>query len=288
MLNNKMLFKLKIPISNLTLWQFVVVNFLLIGVLFLITKFQFLYWQFWFFAFLFLPLFCFILAINNQKYSHKRLKHLSASLWAISFVILSIFINIKNQGDIDLSSILLALAFCAFFFFIQNFLILYTKNSKPTNTLLFVILIILATTMDVLSNQGLLGLTLSPFLTIGLVIWTARLILTKKFIKRHLINIIASIFFITGFEFNANYQNNKAKIDGQVLAKEIIEYHKIHKTYPNKDSLSIKNTKVRYHIWHSEPDKKSHAMLYYPDFKMPYCRYFYDFEKQAWSEDCKD
>lgn len=287
-INKSTLNKINLAIKNLTLWQFIAVNILLIGVLFLITKFQFLYWQFWFFAFLFLPLFCFILAINNQKYSHKRLKNLSASLWTISFVILSIFINIKNQGDIDLLSVLLTLAFCAFFFFIQHFLILYTQNSKQTNTLLFVILIILATTMDVLSNQGLLRLTLSPFLAIGLVIWTARLILTKKFIKRHLINIIASIFFITGFEFNANYQNNKAKIDGQVLAKEITEYHKIHQTYPNKESLIINNPKVRYHIWHSEPDKKSHAMLYYSDFKMPYCRYFYDFEKQAWSEHCKD
>lgn len=288
MLNNKMLFKLKITISNLTLWQFIVVNILLIGVLFLITKFQFLYWQFWFFAFLFLPLFCFILAINNQKYSHKRLKQLSASLWTISFVILSIFMNIKNQGDIDLSSVLLTLAFCAFFFFIQHFLILYTQNSKQTNTLLFVILMAVATLMDFLGQTGLLGATLMPAITIGLVIWTARLILTKQFILRHSINIMVGILFVIGSEFNANYQNTKLKTDGQVLAKEIIEYHKIHQTYPNKESLIINNPKVRYHIWYSEPDKKSHAMLYYSDFKMPYCRYFYDFEKQAWSEDCKD
>lgn len=273
-----------LTIKNFTLWQFVLANILLIGMLFLISQFKFLYWQVIFFAFLFLPLFCFILAIKNQKYSHKWLKHLSASLWTISFVI---FINIKNQGNLDLSSVLFALAFCTFFFFIQHFLILYTQNSKQTNTLLFVILIILATTMDVLSNQGLLGLTLSPFLTIGLVIWTARLFLTKQFILRHSINIMVGILFVIGSEFNTNHQNTKLKTDGQALAKEIMAYHKIHQTYPNKDSLSIKSTSVRYHTGYDK-DKKNYALLYYSDFKMPLCRYFYDFEKQAWDEDCKD
>ncbi|MDI4484075.1 hypothetical protein AAHK14_09935 [Moraxella sp. K1664] len=276
---------LNLAVKNLTLWQFIIANLLLIGMLFLISQFKFLYWQVIFFAFLFLPLLSFILAINNQKYSHKWLKHLSASLWTIG---LFIFINIKNQGEIDLSSVLFTLAFFAFFFFIQHFLILYTQNSKPTNTLLFVILMAVATLMDFFSNIGLLGAILTPIITIGLVIWTARLILTKQFILRHCINMIVGTLFVIGSEFNANYQNTKSQTDGQALAKEITEYHKIHQTYPNKESLIINNPKVRYHHWHSEPDKKSHAMLYYSDFKMPYCRYFYDFEKQAWSEDCKD
>lgn len=276
---------LNLDIKNLTLWQFVLANLLLIGVLFLISQLKFLYWQVMFFAFLFLPLLSFILAVKNQKYSHKLLKHISASLWTIIFVI---FINIKNQGNLDLSSILFALAFCAFFFFIQHFLILYTQNSKPTNTLLFVILMAVATLMDFLGQTGLLGATLTPIMTIGLVIWTARLILTKQFILRHSINIIVGILFVIGSEFNANHQNTKSQTDGQALAKEIIAYHKIHQTYPNKESLITNNPKVRYHIWYSEPNKKSHAMLYYSDFKNPYCRHRFNFEQQEWIKDCKD
>lgn len=273
-----------LTIKNLTLWQFIIVNLLLIGMLFLISQFKFLYWQVGFFAFLFLPLLSFILAIKNQKYSHKLLKHISASLWTIIFVI---FINIKNKGNIDLSSILFTLAFCAFFFFIQHLLILYTKNSKPTNTLLFIILMAVATLMDFLGQTGLLGAILTPVITIGLVIWTARLFLTKQFILRHSINIIVGILFVIGSEFNANYQNTKSQTDGQTLAKEIIAYHKIHQTYPNKDSLSIKSTNVRYHTGYDK-DKKNYALLYYSDSKMPLCRYFYDFKKQAWDEYCRD
>lgn len=176
-------------------------------------------------------------------------------------------------------------------------------NNKTAKPYFFIPIAILCAVL----LQGLLSRVVIFGLSVAVIFWAVRWLMTGRDSQAIGLNILASLIIIFGLNYYIDYINNQTQQQANIIANKISHYHKQHQKFPDESWLNLPaSSQIRYYPLYKNQDcdptfnkipmtlpqcqtEPRNARLYYQAYEDPYCQADFDFANQTWGkQECRD